>query len=161
MQLSLIAAMTRNRVIGRDNQMPWHMPADLQHFKALTLHKPIIMGRKTFDSLGRALPKRRNIVLSRSGQSAAAGIEVFGSLEQALSELSAEPEVMIIGGQTLYEQALPLAQRVYLTVIEAELVGDAYFPDILTSDWQVVADESHAADEHNPYAYRFVTFARR
>lgn len=161
MQISLIAAMTTNRVIGRNNQMPWHMPADLQHFKALTLHKPIVMGRNTFDSLGRALPQRRNIVLSRRGLVTTAPVEVFASLPAVLTALADAPEVMVIGGQTLYEQALPLAQRIYLTVIDAVLTGDAYFPDISAQEWQVVEEQAHPADAQNPYPYRFITWQRR
>ncbi len=161
MQISLIAAMTTNRVIGHNNQMPWHMPADLQHFKALTLHKPIVMGRNTFDSLGRALPKRRNIVLSRRGLVTTAPVEVFASLPAALAVVADEPEVIVIGGQTLYEQALPLAQRIYLTVIDAVLTGDAYFPDISAQEWLVVEEQAHPADTHNPYPYRFITWQRR
>lgn len=127
MLISLVAAMAANRVIGKDNQMPWHLPADLKHFKAVTLGKPVVMGRKTFESIGRVLPGRRNLVISRTPPADSRGAEWVNSLAQALELLQGHDEVMIIGGGEIYRQALPLAQRLYLTDIDLTTEGDAFF----------------------------------
>lgn len=154
--LALIAALARNRVIGRDNQMPWHLPADLKHFKAKTLGKPVIMGRKTWDSLGRPLPGRLNLVVSRQEHLSLDGAEVFGDLDSALARADAwakeqgVDELMLIGGAQLYEQALPLAERLYLTRIELAPEGDAFFPEFAEGEWQRVAEEAHPADGDRP-----------
>lgn len=130
MLISLIVAMAENRVIGRDNQMPWHLPADLRHFKSVTLGKPVIMGRKTFESIGRPLPGRRNLVISRNTEWQADGVETVNSLDAALALVNAHDEVMIIGGGQLYRDALPLAHRLYLTHIELNVDdADTWFPD--------------------------------
>lgn len=141
--LCIIAALAQNRVIGRDNQLPWHLPADLKHFKARTLGKPIIMGRKTWDSLGRPLPGRLNLVVSRQPGLQLEGAEVFTSLDAAIQradawarEANAE-ELMLIGGAQLYEQALPFAARLYLTRVELSPEGDAWFPDVSEADWHL------------------------
>ena len=160
MQISLIVAMARGRVIGKDNGMPWHMPADLRHFKSVTLGKPVVMGRRTFESIGRPLPGRRNLVISRNVDWQADGVEVASSLEQALALLAGSDEVMIIGGGQLYAEALPLAHRLHLTHIELAVEGDTHFPDYTCFSWREIATESHCADEHNPYDYRFVTLER-
>jgi dihydrofolate reductase len=164
--LCLIAALADNRVIGRDNQLPWHLPADLKHFKALTLGKPIIMGRKTWDSLGRPLPGRLNLVVSRQAGLQLAGAEVFASLEQALVRASAwaseqgVDELMLIGGAQLYEQGLARAARLYLTRVALQPEGDAWFPGFSEQDWALVQTETHAASEPCP-AYCFETWTRR
>ena len=160
--LSVIAAMARNRVIGRDNQLPWHLPADLQHFKATTLGKPMIMGRNTWESLPGLLPGRPHIVVSRDPGYRAEGARVAHSLEQAI-ELAAElgDEVMLIGGAKLYAQALPLADRLYLTEVDAEVDGDAWFPAFDPADWTLLSREDHPADERNSYPYRFFSYQRR
>lgn len=158
--ISLIAAMAQNRVIGFNNQMPWHMPADLAHFKKVTSGKPVIMGRKTFDSIGRLLPGRRNIVISRQTAPAGFAGDWVASLEQALALVQDAPEVMIIGGGQLYEQALPMADRLYLTHIDFLVEGDAFFPDYTHLAWQVVDQQPHAADAANPHPYTFVTYQR-
>ena len=161
----LIAALADNRVIGRDNQLPWHLPADLKHFKALTLGKPIIMGRKTWDSLGRPLPGRLNLVVSRQAGLQLEGAEVFASLDQALaraSEWASEQgvdELMLIGGAQLYEQALAQAARLYLTRVVLQPEGDAWFPAFSEQDWSLVETEAHEASEQSP-AYCFETWAR-
>ena len=164
--LSLIAALAHNRVIGRDNQLPWHLPADLKHFKALTLGKPIIMGRKTWDSLGRPLPGRLNIVVSRQAGLTLEGAEVFATLEEAIERADAwareedAEELMLIGGAQLYQQALPLAQRLYLTRVALQPEGDAFFPDVPLADWQCLVEEVHEAEDALP-AYRYQTWQRR
>lgn len=161
MSLSLIVAMARNRVIGRANGLPWRLPADLKHFKALTLGKPVIMGRKTFASIGKPLPDRHNIVVSRDPQFSASGVSIAHSLEDALQQAQPAAEVMLIGGAQLYAQALPRAQRIYLTLIDADVAGDAYFPDHDDSEWLETARTDHDADAGNPYAYSFLVLERR
>ncbi|MBT8448646.1 MAG: type 3 dihydrofolate reductase [Gammaproteobacteria bacterium] len=160
--INLIAAMANNRVIGKDNKMPWHLPADLKHFKQVTMRHPIVMGRKTFESIGRALPGRRNIVISRNPNLTLAGAEVFNSIDSALdscAEQGAE-EIMIIGGSNLYAQTLALADRLYLTFIDLDVAGDAHFPNWQDLTWQETTREAHGPDDNNPYNYEFVTFER-
>jgi dihydrofolate reductase len=164
--LAMIAALADNRVIGLDNRMPWHLPADLRHFKAMTLGKPIIMGRKTWASLGRPLPGRLNLVVSRQPELQLDGAEAFTGLDAAL--LRAEQwareqgagELMLIGGAQLYAQALARAQRLYLTRIEARPEGDAFFPAFDEAEWQCVDSQAQPAEGEAP-AYRFETWERR
>jgi dihydrofolate reductase len=164
--LCLIAALAQNRVIGRDNQLPWHLPADLKHFKALTLGKPIIMGRKTWDSLGRPLPGRLNLVVSRQPGLVLEGAEVFLSLDAALvradqwAREQGACELMLIGGAQLYEQGLVLAERLYLTRVELSPQGDARFPHYAESDWQLASSVAHEAADETP-AYAFEVWQRR
>lgn len=160
MKLSLIVAMTKNRVIGLDNQMPWHLPADLAWFKQNTLGKPVIMGRKTFESIGKPLPKRRNIVLSRTAV-AIDGVEIVTSLEQALALVKEETEVMILGGGQLFAEMIVRADRLYLTEIDTVLDGDTYFPVIDSQEWQVSFMKTHLADEKNPYNCCFKILERQ
>lgn len=127
--ISLIVAHDKNRVIGYENEMPWHLPGDLQYFKEMTMGKPVVMGRKTFESIGRPLPGRRNIVITRNADYTAEGIETAPSLEAALALVRGAEEVMVIGGEQIFTQALPLAQKLYITLIDNEFVGDTYFPD--------------------------------
>lgn len=159
-KISLIAAMTLDRVIGLENRMPWHLPADLKHFKAITLDKPVIMGRKTFLSIGKALPGRRNIVITHDLAYQAPGCEVAHSLEEALQMTREAPECMIIGGGQIFEAALPLATHMYLTVIDIQTPGDAYFPRWAPEEWNEIARETHTPDEKNPYVYTFVTLEK-
>jgi len=161
MLVSIIAAMDRNHLIGNKNQLPWHLPADLAHFKQVTMGKPIIMGRKTFESIGRPLPGRTNIIMTRSADFHAEGVLVAHSLEQALDFASAEEEVMIIGGSTIYELALPRADRLYMTYVENACEGDAWFPEFDIERWHVIDSEQHAADEKNHSNYRFVTYQKK
>lgn len=163
MQISMIAAMAHDRVIGLDNQMPWHLPADLAHFKRVTLGKPVLMGRKTFESIGRPLPGRRNLVISRNPDYQADGVEMVSSVEVALARLQGEgvEELMVIGGGHLYAQLLPRADRLYLTRIDLAVEGDTRFPAFDDGRWQLVESEPHAADEKNPHPYRFETWQRR
>ncbi|WP_148925498.1 type 3 dihydrofolate reductase [Stutzerimonas stutzeri] len=164
--LAMIAALADNRVIGLDNKMPWHLPADLKHFKATTLGKPIIMGRKTWDSLGRPLPGRLNLVVSRQPDLQVEGAETFTTLDAALvraeqwAREQGVDELMLIGGAQLYTQALGQAQRLYLTRIEANPAGDAFFPAYDEADWELVDSEAHPAEGETP-AYRFETWQRR
>lgn len=163
--LALIAAVARNRVIGHDNRMPWHLPADLKYFKAKTLGKPVIMGRKTWDSLGRPLPGRLNLVVSRQKSLCLDGAEVFADLEPALVRADAwareqgADELMLIGGAQLYGQALPLAERLYLTRIELAPEGDAFFPEFSRDEWLRVAEEAHPAEGDRP-AHAFEEWRR-
>lgn len=163
MKISMIAAMAHDRVIGKDNQMPWHLPADLAHFKRVTLGKPVLMGRKTFESIGRPLPGRRNLVISRNPGYQAEGIEVVDSFEAALALLvsSAVEELMVIGGGHLYAEMLPSADRLYLTQIDLAVEGDTRFPAFDDGQWQRIDCESHPADEKNPHPYSFETWQRR
>lgn len=160
MNISMIAAMANDRVIGKNNQMPWHLPADLQHFKRITLGKPVIMGRKTYQSIGKALPGRRNIVISRQTLHLP-DAETVNSVEQALQLLAGCEEVMIIGGGEIYRQCLPLADRLYLTQIALETDGDAFFPDYESvGHWHTCDEEIHSPDTKNPYHYRFITLEK-
>lgn len=161
MKISMIVAMAKDRVIGLDNQMPWHLPADLQYFKQTTLGKPVIMGRKTYDSIGRPLPGRLNIVVSRDPNLQIEGVTCVTTVEQAITAAQGVEEVMIIGGATIYEYFLPVADRLYLTFIDLETKGDTCFPDYLQQgEWQEVAVLEHAADDKNAYDLRFVTLDR-
>lgn len=157
----MIAAMANHRVIGKDNQMPWHLPADLAHFKRVTLGKPVIMGRKTFESIGRPLPGRRNIVISSNPDFSAAGIEIVSSPEKALAQVSECDEVMIIGGGHIYQTFLPMAERLYLTFIDLNVIGDTQFPDYESAaNWQQIEITCNDPDDKNPYHYQFVTLER-
>ena len=161
MKVSLIAAMASNRVIGLDNKMPWHLPADLKHFKRITLGKPIIMGRKTYESIGKALPGRLNIVMSRDMNYTLEDATVASTTDKALEAAGNVEEVMIIGGGHIYQQFLPLADRLYLTFIELNVEGDTRFPDYESvGEWRVTEEERHSNDEANPYIYRFVNLQR-
>jgi dihydrofolate reductase len=159
--LSLIAAMDSHRLIGRNNQLPWHLPADLQHFKATTMGKPIIMGRKTWESLGRPLPGRMNIVITRNESYIAEGATVTNSLDEALQTVRDSDESVIIGGANLYAQALSMVDRLHLTRVEGEFEGDAWFPEFSEAEWVLSEVETHEPDEKNQYSYRFETYDRR
>ncbi len=161
MRISLIAALARNRVIGIGNRLPWHLPADLARFKALTMGKPILMGRRTHESIGRPLPGRLNIVLTRDPACHAAGCELAHTLDEALRLAGDSPEVMVIGGAQLYAECLPHAQRLYLTLVELEPEGDAFFPAFDASEWAEHERTTCAPDDKNPYHYAFVTYDRR
>ena len=159
-RIALIAAMAENRIIGRENRLPWRLQADLRRFKSLTMGKPVIMGRKTYESIGKPLPGRSNIVVTRDPDYRAPGCQVVHSLEQALEAGAGHAEVMVIGGAELYRQALGRAQRMYLTLVRAEVEGDTLFPDIEPQQWRELERESHRADEKNQYDYDFVTLQR-
>ncbi|MDJ0956657.1 MAG: type 3 dihydrofolate reductase [Arenicellales bacterium] len=159
-RLSIIVAMDLNGLIGKDNQLPWYLPADLKHFKQITMGKPVIMGRKTFESIGKPLPGRVNIVLTRRTMAQNAGCIVVNSLDAAIKAAGPVSEVMIIGGAALYGEALPRADRIYLTQVQAELEGDTWFPSLDESDWVVMQQAEQNADENNPYGYVFKTLDR-
>lgn len=160
MLVSMIVAMTRNGVIGKDNDMPWYLPMDLAYFKQTTLGKPIVMGRNTFESIGKPLPGRRNVIVSRSLTQAPVGTELVNSPEAALALLQNEAEVMVMGGGALYQAMLPLTQRLYLTLIEADIEGDTYFP-FHAADWQFQSEEIQLADERNQYDCRFQVYEKK
>ncbi len=157
-KLSLIAAMANNRVIGKDNKIPWHLPADLQHFKTITMSKPIVMGRKTYESIGRPLPGRQNVVISRNKKFIAGGCDVVESLNAAINLLSDKDEIMIIGGGFLYSQTIDKANKLYLTFINLEIEGDSYFPEYQHLNLRERHREKHLPDGKNIYAYEFVDF---
>jgi dihydrofolate reductase len=152
--------MATNGVIGQDNHLPWHLPADLQHFKSLTLGKPILMGRNTWESLPGILPGRRHIVVTRNQNYQAPGAEVVHSAEEALAAAKGEPEIMIVGGSQFYAQMLPRADRLYLTLVDLEVEGDAQFPEIDFSQWRERSRETHPADESNPHSCTFLELER-
>lgn len=162
MKISLIVAMSKNRVIGRDNKMPWHLSADLKRFRAITMNSPILMGRKTFESIGKPLDGRTNLILSKNEHYQPQGCLVFNSLESALAVAKNHgDELFIIGGATLYEIALPLAQRLYLTDIQAEFDGDTFFPEFDFNDWNEIACEQITNDEKVDFSYRFLTLEKK
>ncbi len=161
MLISFIVAMDRNRLIGRDNALPWYLPADLAHFKSVTMGKPIVMGRKTYESIGRPLPGRQNIVISRNSQFSAPGCVVVTSIDAALAAAGNVEEVAVIGGAQLYNELLPRTQRIYLTRIDAEFSGDAWFTELDAAVWQELERSDHVPDERNAYNYSFITLERR
>jgi len=158
--LSLIWAMDRNRLIGSNNALPWKLPADMQWFRRQTMGKPVMMGRKTFDSIGKPLPGRDNIILTRQQGLRIEGCHVVHSLDEARAVVADAEEIMVIGGSEIYELLLHEADRLYCTVIDAEFSGDAWFPEIDLDEWKLQLIESHEADEKNLYPYRFVIYER-
>jgi dihydrofolate reductase len=160
MKLSIIVATAANGVIGRDNQLPWHLPADLRHFKQTTMGKPILMGRKTWESIGRPLPGRTNIVITRDTDYAAAGCVVVNSIEAAMEAAGSQDEIMIIGGAELYRQVLPRTDTIYLTRIHEDFDGDTVFPELSASEWREVERSDQQPDENNPHDYSFIRFDR-
>lgn len=158
-QITLIAALGRNRAIGLDGRMPWHLPAELQHFKRTTMGKALVMGRKTWQAIGRPLPGRQNIVISRNPEFEAVGVDVADSLERAL-EIARSAEVMVIGGGQLYELAMPLAHRMVLTLIDIEPDADTWFPEWDDAQWQKTGEQRYGADEQNPLTYSIVELIR-
>lgn len=160
--LSAIAAMSENRVIGKDNQMPWSLPADLKHFKTITSGHPVLMGRKTFESIGKPLPNRTNIVITRDASYSAPDCLIVTSAETALDMALEQDmtEVFVIGGAEIYKQLLPQIQRLYLTLIHHKFEGDTFFPELFASEWREVSREKHLADEKNKYDYSFVVMER-
>ncbi|MCP9758095.1 dihydrofolate reductase [Aquitalea sp. S1-19] len=154
LMMTLVVAMANDRVIGVDNRLPWHLPEDLKHFKAVTLGKPIIMGRKTWDSIGRPLPGRRNIVVTRQIGWQAEGAEVVHSLPEALSSVASVAEACVIGGGELFAQALPLAAKMELTLIDLDVAGDAHFPAWAENEWQQTAEEGHSREDGLHWSYQ-------
>jgi dihydrofolate reductase len=159
-RLALIAAVADNGVIGRGNRLPWHLPADLAHFKCLTLDKPILMGRRTWESLPGLLPRRRHIVLTRDPAYSAEGCTVVHSLAAAIAAAGPVDELCIVGGAALYAEALPRADRLHLTLVHAQIEGDAHFPTWDPADWIETGRVEHPADERNPISMTFLTLDR-
>ncbi len=161
MIVSLVAAVADNGVIGRDGGLPWKLPADLAHFRRLTLGHTVIMGRRTFEELGTGLDGRRNLVVTRTPGYAAPGAETVGSLDAALAMAADEPEVFVIGGGEIYREALPIADRMYLTHVHATVEGDTRFPDFDAVGWKVVDEEVHPADDRHPHPFTIVRYDRQ
>ena len=154
--------MDENRVIGVDNQLPWRLPKDLKRFKEITQGHTIIMGRKTFDSIGKPLPNRRNIILSRQKDLKVIGCEVYETLDQALVHTKGEKEVFVIGGDQIYKLAWPKLDRLYITQVHTKVArGDAYFPEVPPKDWKKTQQEDHAADEKHAFSYSFQIYERQ
>lgn len=166
MRIAMIWAMAENRVIGRDNKLPWYLPNDLKYFKQVTSGKPVIMGRKTYDSIGRPLPNRTNIIITRDTGFTAEGCQVVHSLDDALAVAQAQgvvnggDEVIVMGGAQIYAEALPRVDRLYVTLVHAEVAGDAVFPAIDFAGWQQQSREDFAAEGPNPYDYSFIIYDR-
>ncbi|MGH8529312.1 MAG: dihydrofolate reductase [Nevskiales bacterium] len=158
--VSLIVAADENNLIGADNRLPWHLPADLKHFKQVTMGKPMLMGRKTLESIGRPLPGRRSIVLTRVPGFTAPGCEIAGSLEQALLLADSAGEIMVIGGAEIFQQALPRASRIYMTRVHGRFEGDTYFPELEQGAWRETSRETHTPDDKNLWPYSFVVLER-
>lgn len=157
----MIVAMAQNGVIGRDNALPWRLPEDLRRFKAITMGKPILMGRKTFESIGKPLPGRLNFVLTRNRDWHAEGVVAVTSIEEALLKVRDTDEMIAIGGAEIYRLFMPFAQRIYLTQVHAQIPGDTIFPDFDPTQWVDVEHSDHPADEKNAYDVTFVTLERQ
>lgn len=160
MRISLIAAVADNRVIGRNNELPWRLPADMKRFRELTTGHAVIMGRRSHDSIGRPLPQRTNIVVTRRADLQAPGCIVVTSLEQAFSICQTEAEIFVLGGADIYAQTLHRAERLYLTLVHATVAGDTLFPAIDWTVWREIARQCHEPDEHHAYPYTFADFER-
>jgi dihydrofolate reductase len=161
MTVSLVVAASTNNVIGRDGGLPWHLPDDLRYFKRITTGKPVIMGRRTFESIGRPLPERHNIVITRDPNYVAEGCDVVSSIGEALELTGDADEVMVIGGGQVYRDFMPHADRIYMTRVQAEVQGDTLFPGIDGNTWRLVSSEHHAADDKHEYAFEVAVFERR
>ncbi|TSA18399.1 MAG: dihydrofolate reductase [Betaproteobacteria bacterium] len=159
-RICLVVAMAANRVIGKNNALPWHLPPDLRRFKALTLGHPVVMGRKTHESIGKPLPGRRNLVITRNRDYLVAGCEVVHSLDAALAACADAKEIYIIGGAELYRESLPHAQRLEFTEIHAEFDGDAHFPEYSPAEWLETRRETHGSEAGIPFRYDFVCYDR-
>jgi dihydrofolate reductase len=159
--VSLIAALSRNRVIGQKGGLPWRLPADSRHFRTTTMGKPVVMGRLTYESMDHPLDGRHNVVVTRNRDYSAAGCSVVHSLDEALELLAGEDEIMIGGGEALYAEALPLAERMYLTLVDADVEGDTHFPEFDGAEWRELEREEHPADERHAYAFSIVTLERK
>ena len=160
MIISLIAALAKNRVIGSKNKIPWYLPADLRHFKQLTMGHTVIMGRKTFESLGKPLPGRTNIVITHDKNFPAPGSIVVNSFEEALEKSQGE-KVFVMGGEQIYKLAMPYAKKLYLTFLDTELEGDVFFPEFKENDWRLISAEVHERDPKNQYNYSFRVYEKK
>ncbi|TDQ82608.1 dihydrofolate reductase [Sphingobacterium yanglingense] len=160
-KITLIVAAAENNAIGKNNQMPWHLPNDFKYFKKSTIDHSIVMGRKTFESIGKALPERRNIVLTRDQQYSNTDVDVANSIQDVLTYCRDEREIFIIGGANIYQQTLPLAQRVLLTRVHTSIDGDAFFPELPSTEWELVSQEKHNKDEKHAYDYTFEVWEKK
>jgi dihydrofolate reductase len=160
-RISAIVAMSENRVIGKDNQLLWHLPNDFKHFKEITMGKPVLMGRKTHQSIGRVLPGRCNVVITRDVNFQACGCVVANSIEMALSSVEYSDEAFVIGGAELFKALLPKTERIYLTIVHHEFDGDTFFPELNLDEWRESERETHPADEKHAYSFSFVTLDRK
>jgi dihydrofolate reductase len=160
MTISLIVAKSNNNVIGKNNQLIWHLPADLKHFKTITMGHTVVMGRKTYESMMKPLPGRTNVVITRQDNYHPEGITIEPSLEDALKDLKVE-EVFIIGGGEIFKQAMAVANKLYITEIHADFEGDTFFPEINQNVWVKTEEEKHLKDEKNPYDYTYITYQRK
>ncbi|HEX5513016.1 MAG TPA: dihydrofolate reductase [Gammaproteobacteria bacterium] len=158
--ISQVVAMAENRVIGRDNALPWHLPADLAHFKRVTMGKPIVMGRKAFEAIGRPLPGRHNIVMTRNPNYTAPGCSVVHSREQAIAAAGAVEEIAVIGGEDIYRLFLPITDLIHLTVVHAEIDGDTWYPALDETAWRTASQDERPADDKNPYRMTFTQLRR-
>ncbi len=158
--ISMIVAMGDNNAIGKGNDLLWHLPDDFKHFKSVTMGKPILMGRKTYQSIGKPLPGRENIVVTGDVMFAVEGVTVVGSIDAALQASKQYDEVMIIGGASFYQQMLPMTDKLYVTHVHHSFDADAFFPEIALNEWHVVKKVAHAADEKHKYSFSFVTYER-
>jgi dihydrofolate reductase len=161
MRVSLVVAMARNRVIGRDNALPWRLPADLAHFRKVTMGHPVVMGRRTFESIGKALPGRKNIVITHNREYAAPGCTVVNSLDEAWKAAGNAEEVCVIGGTTLFDETLSFADVIHLTEVGADVEGDTFFPEFDRSEWSEREIARHPADERNAYPFRILELTRK
>lgn len=159
--ISQVVAMAENRVIGRDNQLPWHLPADLAHFKRVTMDKPIVMGRKAHEAIGRPLPGRHNIVMTRNPAYQAPGCTVVQSADAAIAAAGDVEEIAVIGGEEIYRLFLPRTDLIHLTIVHAAIDGDTWFPPLDDSEWRTVSQQQRQADDRNPYRMTFLTLERR
>ncbi|WP_078409843.1 dihydrofolate reductase [Priestia abyssalis] len=160
--ISFLVAMDQNRVIGKDNKLPWYLPADLKYFKELTMGHPIIMGRKTYESIGRPLPGRENIVITRNEEYTAEGCTIIHSISEVKElEEKRDDELFVIGGAEIFEQTFSIADRLYVTMIEETFEGDTYFPDFNEDDWVVVSKKKGVQDERNVYEHYFLVYERK
>ncbi len=160
MNIALIVATDHQSLIGKDNDLPWHLSADLRYFKKITMGKPLIMGRNTHESIGRPLPGRKNIIVTKNKHYKQEGCSVVHSIEAALKEANNAEEVIVMGGASLYKQFLPLANKLYLTLVHANLEGDTWFPQWQPNEWQQISREDHPADDKNEYPYSFIVYQR-
>ncbi|WP_077618507.1 dihydrofolate reductase [Bacillus sinesaloumensis] len=159
--ISLLVAMDKNRLIGKDNDLPWRLPADLAYFKRVTMGHPIIMGRKTYDSIGRPLPGRENIIVTRDTSYKMEGCKVIHSIEEIVKmRKESEQELFVIGGAEIFKEILPYSDRLYITEIEEEFEGDTYFPAFDKSEWKIISKEQGIKDEKNPYDYKFLVYEK-
>jgi dihydrofolate reductase len=161
MIISIIVAIAENNVIGNNNTLIWHIPGDLKRFKAITMGHPVVMGRKTYESIGKPLPGRTNVIISRQADYMTEGCLVYGSVDDALIALKHEKEVFIIGGGEIYKQSMPLAHKIYLTIIHKSFSGDTYFPEIQMNKWEVVREETIPVTTEVPFSYSYIDLVRK